>query len=83
MVLLENEITDDLSAGWNQIKFDLNGSALAMQTLEFGENWSSNGFVALPNTQLLGIGSDPSEGTQSTHLIEVLAKNCTRLLTAE
>lgn len=74
VVLLENEITDDLSAGWNQIKFDLNGSALAMQTLEFGENWSSNGFVALPNTQLLGIGSDPSEGTQSTHLIEVFGE---------
>ena len=52
----------------------MNGSALGMQTLEFGENWSSNGFVALPNTQLLGIGSDPSEGTQSTHLIEVFGE---------
>jgi hypothetical protein len=74
VVLLENEITDDLPAGWNQVKFDLNGSALAMQTIEFGENWSSNGFVALPNAQLLGIGSDPSEGTQSTHLVQVFSE---------
>lgn len=71
VVLLDNEITDDLPAGWNQIVFDLNGSTLAMQTSEFSENWTSNGFVSLPNSQVLGIGSDPNQGTQSTHLIEI------------
>ncbi len=69
IALLEHETTEELNAGWNQVTFDLSGTAIGMQTLEFGEAWSESGFLLLPNSVAMGIGSDPQAGINGIYLI--------------